>query len=348
MPLEVDAASPRRPTPALDGKQEIGIAPCRRDIASREPQTSAPAAAIVDEGAQMGKRTRKCQSQEQAAHCWYCRRTGVSAEHVFARSFSKLFSGHGTFRLDYEHPELGRRFPPRRASKLMIKSRKFCRSCNSGWMNRIDQDIRRVVQCFVLDARTSLDERDQRLLSLWTTKTVLGLLSIEPDEYRFAGRELYREVFETREPSRRSQIWVGANMGGDVAWARGHALSFRTPGENAAGFGFTLSFGYGVLHFIQHARDDLLLRLRYEPHQALRQIWPIAEPEVKWPPVVRFQPRDLSGLAIEIGSKSALRTRPPERTTQDQDASKADAASSTPRRPRTRLDAPPEANAQRA
>jgi hypothetical protein len=107
----------------------------------------------------MGKRTRKHQRQEQVrAHCWYCDRPGVSSHHVFAQSFSKLFPGHGTFRLDCGHPELGRRFPPRRAPKLMIKSRKFCRSCNSGWMNRIDQAVRRVVQCFVLDAPMVLDE----------------------------------------------------------------------------------------------------------------------------------------------------------------------------------------------
>lgn len=275
----------------------------------------------------MGKRNRKHQTQYQVrARCWYCDRPGVGAEHVFAQSLSKLFPGHGTFRLDYEHPELGVRFPPRRAPKLMIKSRKFCPSCNSGWMNRIDQDVRRVLQCFVLDARTVLDERDQRLLSLWATKTVLGLLSIEPTEYRFAGRELYHELFSIGEPPRRSQIWVGANAEGDVAWGRGHALSFPTLGENAAGFGFTLSFGYGVLHFVEHASDDLLLRLRYEPHQALRQVWPIAQPQIRWPPVVRLQPRDLSGLATEIGSKSTLVARPPAPDNQDDARVQADTA----------------------
>lgn len=140
---------------------------------------------------------------------------------------------------------------------------------------------------------------------------MLGLLSIDPPAYRFAGRELYRELFNTGEPLRRSQIWVGANVEGDVAFGRGHTIRFKTLGDDAAGFGFTLSFGYGVLHFVQHARDDVLLRLRYTPHQALRQIWPIAEPLVRWPPVTRMRPRDLSGLAIEVANNSALVGRPP-------------------------------------
>lgn len=252
----------------------------------------------------------KHKQQQIRPRCWYCDTPGVTDEHVLARSLSDLFPRHGTFRLDYEHPELGVRARPRRAPKLMIKSRKFCGPCNNGWMNRIDQDARRLLQGLVLDARTSFDEPDQRLLSLWTTKTVLGLLSIEPTAYRFAGRELYRELFDTGEPLRRSQIWVGANVEGDVAWGRGHSIRFETLGDDAAGFGFTLSFGYGVLHFVQHARDDVLLRLRYAPHQALRLIWPTAEPLIRWPPVTRVRPRDLSGLAIEVGNNSSLIARP--------------------------------------
>jgi len=173
---------------------------------------------------------RKHKNQQTRPRCWYCATPGVTNEHVFARSLSDLFPGHGTFRLDYEHPELGMRARPKRAPKLMIKSRKFCGGCNNGWMNRIDQDARRLLQAFVLDARMSFDEVDQRLLSLWTTKTLLGLLSIEPPGYRFAARELYRQLFDSGEPLRRSQIWVGANVEGDVAWGRGHTLRFERSG----------------------------------------------------------------------------------------------------------------------
>ena len=86
----------------------------------------------------------------------YCDTPGVTNEHVFACSFSDLFAGQGTFRLDYEHPELGVRVRPRRAPKLMIKSRKFCGGCNNGWMNRIDQGARRLLRalCSTLGRRS--------------------------------------------------------------------------------------------------------------------------------------------------------------------------------------------------
>jgi len=66
-----------------------------------------------------------------------------------------------------------------------------------------------------------------------------------------------------------------------------------------------------VLHFVHHARDDVLLRLRYAPHQALKQVWPIAQPLIRWPPVTRVRPRDLSGLPIAIAENSVLIPRPP-------------------------------------
>jgi hypothetical protein len=86
----------------------------------------------------------------------------------------------------------------------MIKARRFCRRCNGGWMNEIDQDVRRLLQYFALDAPTVLSADDQRDLALWTTKTVLGLLSIEPDRYRLAERGLYSEFHRTRKPLSRS------------------------------------------------------------------------------------------------------------------------------------------------
>jgi len=224
---------------------------------------------------------------------------------------SKLFAGQApagvetVLRHEYQHPELGIVRQPKRAKTLAYTARKFCRDCNSGWMNELDQRARPSLEAFAANRPMTLSPADQETLAFWTTKTLFGFLSTEPDEYQFAPPELYQELYRTRAPLVGSQVWVGANAHGDIAWQRAHSLVFRTLGDDARGFGASLSFGYGVLHLIHHGSPDWLLRLRYDAHRSLRQVWP-TQPSVEWPPDLRMQPRDLTPLPQVINANSTF------------------------------------------
>lgn len=98
-----------------------------------------------------------------------------------------------------------------RANTFAYQSRKFCRACNSGWMNEVDQAARPVLRRLALDQPMALSQAEQSALALWTTKTVLGLLSIEPEEYRFAPPTLYQALHRAGAPLPGSQVWLGAH-----------------------------------------------------------------------------------------------------------------------------------------
>lgn len=172
-------------------------------------------------------------------------------------------------------------------------------------MNAVDQKVRPLLAAFAANQPRRLSPLEQEALALWATKSVLGFFSKEPEGYRFAPRELYRELYRTRVPPPGSQLWLGGNPHGHMAWMGGHSLRLGGPLERNRGFGASLSFGHGVLYFMYHGSPDWLLRLRYEAHRALKAIWP-TQAEVAWPPPLLTNPRDLSPLAAVINDNSAF------------------------------------------
>lgn len=242
--------------------------------------------------------------RQQRGRCSFCGAEGVTKEHVWAKSLIKLFASSGVIRHEYGHPEAGIESKVKRANTFAVLSRKVCRSCNSGWMREADDAARPLLAAFAKNQPIRLGPSEQKQLAFWTTKTLLALLMVEPEEFRFAGPECYRHLYETQASLPGSQVWLGANEHGDLAWARSHSLRFRdTPAQTGA-FGASLSFGYAVLHFIYHGSTERQLRLRYDAHRSLKQIWP-THPQVDWPPALRMRPADLTPLAEVVNANSA-------------------------------------------
>jgi hypothetical protein len=242
--------------------------------------------------------------QQSRGRCWYCDELGLSSDHIFARSLTKLFEDEFTdrekdkVRHDYIPPE-GEPPPPKRAKTFAYTTRKFCRTCNSGWMQMADDAARPTLAAFATNEPLELHPAEQEHLAVWATKTVLGFLSKEPEEYRFAVRDLYHELYRTKKPPVGTQLWLGGNNHGHMGWMGAHSLVFGGPLADQHGFGASLSFGYGVIHLVFHGSTDWRLRLSYRPHQALKSIWP-TQPLVAWPPPLLLRPRDLEPLAYEV------------------------------------------------
>lgn len=235
--------------------------------------------------------------------CAFCDAEGVTEEHVWARSFTKLFEGHGVVRHHYTHPDRSRKPKVIRADAFAFKSRKFCGTCNSGWMREADDAVRSTLAAFATNTPTKLGPEAQEHLAFWATKIALVLQS-RPGELQVATPERYHEFFNTRKPLVGSQVWLGANTHGDMAGALGHSLRLPEGFIDAGGFGVSHSFGYAVMHLIYHGSSTRRLHLHNDPHRWLKPVWPM-QPHVSWPPQSRIPGKDLSQIATAINADSA-------------------------------------------
>jgi hypothetical protein len=248
---------------------------------------------------------RPPRSPQVRPRCWFCDEEGVSDEHILAKSLTKLFSPVGFLAHGYKGPDgYSNQI---RAKAFAYKTRRFCKDCNNGWMNELDKDVRPSLGAFAINAPLQLSTVTQEQLAFWTTKILFGFLSRAQEGYRFADRGLYRELYERRGPPVGAQVWMGANNHGDIAWSGSHSLTFKDLPDQASRFGATLSFGYGILHLIYHGSTSGYLRLHYDAHRSLRQIWPVQQQLLSWPPPLRMTPTDLTPLAEEINANSSWR-----------------------------------------
>ena len=252
--------------------------------------------------------------EQPRGRCCFCGREGVTKEHVFGKSLTKLFDGQGgsgnkhVVRHSYTHPD-GSRTPVKRASTFAVVSRKVCRSCNGGWMREADEAVFPTLRAFAREEPIVLSPAEQARLSFWATKTILALATVKPSDLKLVPAGCHRRLFETGEALQGSQVWLGANTHGDLVWAGSHSLRFDEEVLREAGYGSTLSFGWAVLHLMVHGLDDRLLELEYMPRRALTQVCPTS-PEVSWPPSVRFDMFDLTPLAQEINDNAHWEPRP--------------------------------------
>jgi hypothetical protein len=244
----------------------------------------------------------KSKRQERPS-CWWCQEPGSSKEDVVPLWQRRLYPGEGWWIHRTAHPDIGD-FRTKRAKKPAFVSRKFCETCNNGWMARLEETALLLLGPMIQGAPTDLGRQEQELLAFWVWKTTLAFHSMEPPEYRAVPKALYHELFEKQTALVGSQIWLGHRQGGDPAWQRAHTLA--RDGAPQAGFGSTLAMGSLVAHLIW--LEDPACRLKVTGHAAgaLIQIWPVKRNHRRWPPLMPIADGDLSWLGQAVISNSQL------------------------------------------
>jgi hypothetical protein len=244
----------------------------------------------------------KPKSQERPL-CWWCLEPGSSKEDVVPLWQRRLYPSEAWWVHRTAHPDIGD-FRTKRAKKPAFISRKFCETCNNGWMARLEERALHLLGPMIEGASTELGPAEQELLAFWVWKTTLTFQSLEPDDYRCAPRTLYGDLFERQGPLDKSQIWLGYRPGGDPAWQRAHTLARDdTP---RAGFGSTLAMGSFVAHLIWLEEPAVRLKLSGHPAGALIQVWPVKRERRRWPSLMELADGDLSWLGRAVISHSQL------------------------------------------
>jgi hypothetical protein len=110
----------------------------------------------------------------------FCGEYGSSKEDIIPLWVGDVFKqlagpgGSVTFHHTASLAELGIVKRPKDAKKPAVHTRAFCRGCNNGWMARLEQTTRPVLEPLILGKVVSLSVEDQTLLAFWASKTVLA------------------------------------------------------------------------------------------------------------------------------------------------------------------------------
>jgi len=113
--------------------------------------------------------------------CIFCGGFGVTKEHVIPPWIGRALDGTSTHRvaismdINLRELTLSTGTPPRTLQGHIFtrKVRGVCRSCNEGWLSRLEQHVRPMLVPLIADQQVVLTVDDQRTLACWVATTAM-------------------------------------------------------------------------------------------------------------------------------------------------------------------------------
>jgi hypothetical protein len=256
--------------------------------------------------------------------CIFCGGTGLSKEHIWSDWISGLIqrnNEHGEY-WGRMHRDGGSRdmqwtTPPansaRQGSVLQRKVRKVCRQCNNGWMSRVVDRAKPVVERMILGKNFELNRKEETDLSAWIGITTIiqefanrhGACRISP-----ADRTV---LMNTEAPPLTWSIWIAKYT--DEWWAPMrhyhipmHYAQQPTDEEPNPPSGelqlTTFTLGELLVHVFTSTQPKMIDAYRSYIGRAsnsekLHQLWPIVADTLTWPPTSPFRDCEVDSLAFD-------------------------------------------------
>lgn len=287
--------------------------------------------------------TRKKKTRNPQGRCIFCGRIGLSKEHIWSDWLKDVIPRNdqhgeywGSMHRDAGSTEVEWKEPPRSSSRqgcvLQRRLRKVCeRHCNNGWMSRVVDRAKPLVEQMILGKAFELNRREQTELAAWIGITTImqefanrhGAHAISPED---------RAVLMTTEaPPLSWSIWTARYS--DKWWApMGHyhlPMSFsKRPTDNESNPPSgelqltTFTLGELLVHVFTSTRAEMIETYRTYIGGAsnpvkLPQLWPIVGDTLNWPPSSPFRDHEADSLAFDWVEKQwgaqGLPGRPQER-----------------------------------
>ncbi|MFF7198604.1 hypothetical protein ACFZAM_33465 [Streptomyces sp. NPDC008079] len=219
-----------------------------------------------------------------ARTCVFCGATPLTKEHVLPRWLKDAFEPSMLPRVRYVTiSQKGRRF--REAPLLDQQVRVVCATCNNGWMNNLEEGVRRLLPAVIRGEVRVLSLDDQRALVTWWLKTMLMFQHTHPAEDQTAiPAEDYAAFHTDRAPSHlmTARLALMPYLADDSI----PIVDTRYQGygdELGRGWVGTLKIGCAVMQVLRLGPVEDGLRPAPFPNTAkARVVWPPVRP-VGWP-----------------------------------------------------------------
>lgn len=161
--------------------------------------------------------------------CAFCGAAGnLTKEHVLPSWLSSVFPGgpadsHVDAQIRWQSGAHGVNAKRKPGRSLTRKVRAVYANCNSGWLSRLEHQVKPCLQALVRGQPLVLDQEVQRLLAAWIAKTSMVADRVRP-ELAAMPIEHRQFLMNRHEPPNGWSVWMARNSG--RAWK--HAVYHGT------------------------------------------------------------------------------------------------------------------------
>ena len=178
------------------------------------------------------------------------------------------------------------------------KIRNVCKTCNGGWMSRLETKAKPLLSSMILQNPVVLEKEAQAIIASWVVMT--SIVAEFTDQTSMAIPISHRGIFmKTVSPPSGWKIWIGKYEGEEwIQRYRHHGFNYVNPflPEGSALIGSVQFSTFVVGSLLIHAAsstfsdDDIVFDSNFDDR--LIQIWPIVHGECRWPPDVTNTDKD--------------------------------------------------------
>jgi hypothetical protein len=241
-----------------------------------------------------------------------CQQIGeASTEHVWPKWARKLLTAEGAeFSNVFEDSTRGEYERRERQALFNVTVRGICKSCNSGWMNRIETDVRTYAQGMAVGRGRELHKRGQVAIARWGVLKGLVAQRASKEPAAPLPKADYRLLYETKDGGLPDGLTVytariGCTEGlAHYGFCRLNAFA-RTEGPAEATDGYTLTFSLlDVAVICLRLFGEDRVELSGFGHKgrllsSVRQVWPPSK-SFDWPPGPSLDQSGLEALAGNV------------------------------------------------
>ncbi len=185
--------------------------------------------------------------------CIFCGGRPVTQEHVFGLWLSSLLSpppGKKMY-VDTDVFVKGQpiRQPRRYPVNIDMKAKQVCRSCNIGWMSKLEEGTMGIISAIHTNAKRSITSEEQHLLASWATKTAIMAQYLNRNPMVPEPRSKW--LFKHHRPPPDTLVWIARYDGAGVATiVTNHLFIKGNPERLNAPDGQVVFFSIGILFFV--------------------------------------------------------------------------------------------------
>lgn len=226
--------------------------------------------------------------------CIFCGSPGKTAEDAWPKwllkRLKKQLGGPTIIDWEFDHQ-------PRRP-RYSIRIEGFCeKTCNNGWMRRLENETIPVLSPMFLGQAVDLASTHQLTLATWAVVRAVVFDCLRPPRHHDS-RDTTHLLTHLTPPASTFGVWLGYCLH-PLAFTEGKRLT-----KNAVlgsgideGYVLTMVFGHVVLQVLtlrkpqSHPIATVSVDVESGPwDDALTPIWPLGLRPVKWPPKLAFDP----------------------------------------------------------
>ena len=188
-----------------------------------------------------------------------------------------------------------------KSGNAALQVRRVCGACNNGWMSRLENEVKPLVESILNDQLTTITPWAQSTIAVWAMKTAMVLEAVSSEEAWFYMKEDRRRLHSNRTMPARTSVSVAKCVAQlDIySAAKNHWTTSQT-GEVRAHV-TTMAFGSLAIQVVTIRTPISIpqnVRVTYDVSDGpwdttLVEVWPVKHEPLAWPPK--------HGLQSEIG-----------------------------------------------